>query len=110
MDHVLLLPKHLTNTNVTIKTEGNWVNGEWIEGEKTEVVFKAGIFPLRANDFKNYPEGILKNDDRKLITKRKLNIQDEIFIDNKKFIIVLSQQYEYLADINYYIIRESKVV
>lgn len=110
MDKVILLPQHMKNVKAIQKADGEWINGVWIEGESKEITFSTAIFPLRPNDFKNYPEGFLKNDDRKLITKQKLNINDEIYIDEKKFIIITDQSYEYLADTNFYVIRESKVV
>lgn len=110
MDRVMLLPQHMTNVKTVQKTDGEWVDGEWVDGEEREIIFQGGIFPLKPNDFKNYPEGLLRNDDRKLITKQKLNSNDEIYINEKKFIIVTSQEYGYLADINLYVIRESKVV
>lgn len=110
MDKVILLPKHMKSAKIIKKTDGEWIDGVWTEGESKEIVFSTAIFPLRANDFKNYPEGFLKNDDRKLITKQKLNLNDEICIDDKKFIIITEQNYEYLADTNFYVIRESKVV
>lgn len=110
MDRVMLLPQHMTNVKIMQKTGGGWVDGEWVEGEEKEIIFQGGIFPLKPNDFKNYPEGFLHHDDRKLITKQKLNNQDEIYTDNKKFIIITSQDYGYLADTCWYVIRESKVV
>lgn len=108
MDKVILLPQHLTIVKILQKSDGQWIDGEWIEGEKAEINIQAGVFPLKPNDFKNYPEGLLKNDDRKLIAKEKINSNDEIFINEKKYIIVTSQEYGYLADINFYVIRESK--
>lgn len=110
MDIVKLLSKHLTDVKVTTSTGGQWIKGKWVEGEKSQITFKGAIFPLKANDFKNYPEGFLHHDDRKLITKYKLKVQDEVIINDKKFIIVANQDYDYLADINYYILRESKVI
>lgn len=109
MDKVILLPQHLTNVKIIQTVGGGWVDGEYVEGEKVETVFQGAIFPLKPNDFKNYPEGLLRNDDRKLITQHKLNAKDEIYIDDKKFLIVTSQEYGYLADTNWYVIRESKV-
>lgn len=110
MDNVLLMAQHLTDVTIITDKNGEWIDGEWVEQEGKELTFKASIFPLNPKDFKNYPEGILRNDDRKLITKQILNDNDEILIYGKKFIIVKSQKYEYLADINWYIIRESKVI
>lgn len=110
MDKVILLPRHMKNVKIIKKIGGKWVDGKWIEGKNEETTFSAGIFPLKPNDFKNYPEGFLKHDDRKLITKQKLSINDEVYINNKKFIVVTSQDYEYLADTSFYVIRESKVV
>lgn len=110
MDNVLLMQQHLTEVTTITDKNGEWIDGQWVEQEGKQIVFMASIFPLNPNDFKNYPEGILRHDDRKLITKQILNDNDEIMIYGKKFIIVKSQKYEYLADINWYIIRESKVI
>lgn len=110
MDKVILLSKFMKDITSKIKSGGQWINGKWIDGTIKDVVFKGAIFPLKPNDFKNYPEGFLYHDDRKLITKYDLGKTDEIYINDKKFIIITSQNYEYLADMKFYVIRESKVV
>lgn len=110
MDNVKLLRKHMKSIKLLAQDDGEWVDGEWVEGSSQDVTFEGALFPLKPNDFKNYPEGLLRHDDRKIITKFVLKPNDKIVIDNKSYIIITIQDYSYLADVNFYIIRLSKEV
>lgn len=106
MDNVLLLPQHMTTIKIKRHEGSGWdSSGNWNEGTETTETFQGGIFPLQSNDFKNYPEGFLKNDDRKLITKYVLQDNDVVEISGNDFKIITLQSYGYLANVNFYVLR-----
>lgn len=106
MDNVLLLSQHMTTIKIKRYKDDGWDSlGNWNEGTETIETFQGGIFPFQANDFKNYPEGFLKNDDRKLITKYKLQDNDIVEISGNDFKIITLQSYGYLANVNFYVLR-----
>lgn len=87
--------------------DGYWDdNGNWVDGETVpDRVIRGALFPFNPKDFKNYPEGLLVYDDRKLITSETLKDMDKIELEGKKFIIKSLQDYDYLADVKFYIFR-----
>ena len=106
MDNVLLLPQHMTTVKIKRYKNSGWDSlGNWNDGVETIEKFQGGIFPFQPSDFKNYPEGFIKNDDRKLITKYELQDNDIVEISGQEFKIITLQSYGYLADINFYVLR-----
>lgn len=88
--------------------EGHWDdNGNWIEETTESKNIRGALFPFKPDDFKNYPEGLLKKDDRKLITKEILKDNDVIMLEGNKYIISSLQDYDYLADVGFYVFRRS---
>lgn len=106
MDNVILLSQHLIKI-ILKKDRGNYNNnGNWIEDIKKQEI-EGAIFPLNANDFRNYPAGLLQHDDIKLLTTEQIENTDKIVFENKEYWIVSSKKYSYLADMNFYILRRT---
>lgn len=103
------IPEHL-QMNMIVKgcsTEGYWDdNGNWVEGEKLpDRTIRGALFPFDPKDFRNYPEGFITYDDRKLLTKETLKESDKIVLEGKNYIIKTLQNYDYLADVKFYVFR-----
>lgn len=106
MDKVIIPSKFLIDLEIQVY-KGHWENGEWVESTGEKKIIKGALFPFKPNDFKNYPEGLLKKDDKKLITKETLKDMTELTYKNQKYIVLSLQEYtDYLADTNFYIFRK----
>ena len=104
MENVLLLDNFLIPLNLTHVVGDYDNNGDWIENITTKEIYGA-VFPFKPDDFKNYPDGLLKNNDQKLITKADINDLDIVTYNNKEYKVISLQNYEYLADVKFYILR-----
>ena len=104
MDNILLLDKFLIPMTLQ-RTTGDYNDeGDW-EEVTTEKTIYGAIFPFKPNDFKNYPEGLLKAQDKKLITKENIEDLDIIILNNEEYKVINLQDYSYLADVKFYILR-----
>lgn len=106
----VIIPKEFRRSMqlVTETTEGHWDdNGNWVEGVTITKDVYGALFPFNPTDFKNYPEGLLKNDDRKLVIDEDLKDNDVIMLGGEKFIIVTLQDYGYLSNAGFYVFRRS---
>lgn len=104
MENVLLIDEFLIPMKL-IRVSGDYDdNGDWQETTSEEEIYGA-VFPFKPNDFKNYPDGLLKSQDQKLITKTEINDLDIIILENQKYKVISLQNYKYLADVKFYILR-----
>lgn len=107
--HNVPIPEHLQRDMIVegYSTEGYWDNeGNWVEGTKMpDRNIRGALFSFNPKDFLNYPEGFIMNDDRKLITTEVLKDSDKIVLEGKKFIVKTLQNYDYLADVKFYVFR-----
>lgn len=104
MENVLLLDEFLIPMTLK-KVVGDYNNdGDWEETTTEKEIFGA-VFPFKPNDFKNYPVGLLKSQDQKLITKEDIEDLDTIILNDEEYKIISLQNYTYLADVRFYILR-----
>lgn len=107
MTNVFIPDNFFKDIKVKIRPVGKWVLGEWVKKESQEKIIKAVYMPVSLNEIKNYPQGLITLEDIDLRTKENLNLGDIIKINNKNFIVIRKADYDYIADLKFYILRRS---
>ena len=105
----VLIPKSLMLTIQRVTNiDGHYDdNGTWISGTENKSNIKAFFAPFGSKEIKDYPQGMIELGDMDVRTKTKLNKQDKLIINGEKWVIVDRIDYNYLADLGFYVARRS---
>lgn len=105
--HNIFLPGHLLTDVLVKKQGGEWIEGEWVENAAETRIIKAVFMPVNPRDLKNYPQGFITLEDMDLRTKEDLELGEIVEINGKEWKIFQKLDYEYIADLKFYILRRS---
>ena len=101
------MPKKLLKDVKIKKKNGKWEKGKWVV-EKEEIKTVKGIYmPVSSNTLKKFPAGSVTLEDISFITKEKISLQDKVVIGKQEYNIFQKTDYDYLADVKFYILRKS---
>lgn len=101
-----LIKKYSVDCQLVKATEGQWVAGEWVEGEETTTDIRGAIVPITEKRINN-SGGDFKQGDCEFITTIPLELNSDTFVlyRNKKYKIMENTDYSEYADFHNYIAR-----
>ena len=102
----VFIPKSLLKEISLITIEEYWEKGKHYKKE-TKKIIKGIYLSVSFNTLKNYPQGMITLEDLELKSKEDLEIGSLIVINNKKWKVIQKRDYDYIADIKFYILRRS---
>lgn len=105
MDNIIFLNQHLKKL-VYKKKEGQWLNGTYQENKSEEKEIEGVLMPVSWKTIKNYPEGFVKLEDKKLITKENFDVSNIIVLNETEYIISDKKEYLEISEIKFYLLRK----
>lgn len=81
-----LIPKK--EVAVIRKSEGKYLEGEWIEGYNESFVIKASVQATSAKTLQTLPEGKRVGEIYTLYTDSELLIDDRVYLNGKEFVVI----------------------
>lgn len=102
----VFIPKSLLKEISLITIEEYWEKGKHYKKE-TKKIIKGVYLPVSFNTLKNYPQGSITLEDLELKSKVDLKVGSLIEINNKQWKVIQKRDYDYIADVKFYILRRS---
>lgn len=102
----VFIPNSLLKDIQLIQIKEYWEKGKYHK-EETKKIIKGVYLPVSFNTLKNYPQGSITLEDLELKSKEDLKVGSLIEINNKQWKVVQKRDYDYIANIKFYILRRS---
>ena len=102
----VFIPKSLLKEISLITIEEYWEKGKHYKKE-TKKIIKGVYLPVSFNTLKNYQQGSITLEDLELKSKEDLKVGSLIEINNKQWKVIQKRDYDYIADVKFYILRRS---
>lgn len=95
-----LIPKR--ELSVIRKSEGKYLQGEWVEGQDNIFAIKASVQGSNAQILQALPEGYRTSETYTLYTDTKLSLNDKVIIDRKEFLVIKVTSYQHFKATSHY--------